>query len=131
MMKSLAFFLQIPFSRRQHKARAGRDDVTRERFIAALAADDVEMLAAGILWDKLVEVAVVPDFRPEPEDDFTYLYGLADEDLDEDIIMGLLNELELPLPSIKTVGGIGPIKSPRLLMSLVGAARRAANGSKN
>ncbi|HET9638266.1 MAG TPA: hypothetical protein VFP12_03585 [Allosphingosinicella sp.] len=118
-MKTLAFLVQLPFSWRQHKVRARRNDMTRERFVAALATNDAEELAAGILWDKLAEVAVIPDFRPDPDDDFLYLYGLADEDLDEDIILEILTSLGLKPPSPFELQRVGRISSPRDFVKLV------------
>lgn len=119
MMKALTFLVQLPFSWRQHKARAHRDDMTRERFVAALATNDAEELAAGILWDKLIESAVVSDFRPYPEDDFLYLYGLADEDLDEDIILEIFSSLGRKPPNPSELQIVGPVSSPRDVIKLV------------
>jgi hypothetical protein len=119
MMRTLAILVQLPFSWRQLKVRARRNDMTRERFVAALATNDAEELAAGILWDKLTEVAVIPDFRPDPDDDFLYLYGLADEDLDEDIILEILTLLGLKPPSPSELQTVGQISSPRDFIRLV------------
>lgn len=118
-MNILDFLVQLPFSWRQQHANGLRSDMTRERFIATLAINEVEERAASLLWEKLVEVSVVPDFKPCPDDDLLRLYGLAEEDLDEDIIMSIFETLGLDLPSPATLERIGKITSPKLLISLL------------
>ena len=122
-MKSLRFIAQLPFSRRQGQALQGRDGVTREHFISELALDEVEASAADLLWDKLVQAAVVTDFRPKPDDNFLYLYGLADEDLDDDLIFEILSNLNLPLPSSSALSLVGNIDTPQDFMKLVRLVR--------
>lgn len=118
-MNALDFVVQFPFSWRQSRARALREDMTRDRFIHGLGSDELERQAAGMLWDKLIAVAVVPDFRPFPDDNFLYMYGLADEDLDEDIILAILTSLGRILPSPAVIRNIGPIASPKEFVQLV------------
>jgi hypothetical protein len=119
IMRPLDFVVQLPFSWRQRRARALRDEMTRERFVAELASGDAEELAARLLWDKLVDIAVVPDFRPSPDDNFLYIYGLADEDLDDDLILRILTTLKRNPPPPPLVRRIGPISSPRDFMKLM------------
>lgn len=127
-MRALDFVIQLPFSWRQRQARRLRDDITREQFIAALAQDDFEARAAALLWDKLVEAAMIEDFRPLPDDDFLRLYGLAEEDLDEDIILEILIGLGIGVPPPGVAGEAGPIGSPRDLLRLVRLARSNTAG---
>ncbi|HLL30426.1 MAG TPA: hypothetical protein VK403_05470 [Allosphingosinicella sp.] len=117
-MNAIDFVVQLPFSWRQQRVQAQRNSVSRERFIAALANNEIEVRAAGHLWDKLREIAVVRDFRPCPEDDFLHLYGLADEDLDEDVILAILTVMEREPPSPAALQRIGKIRSPREFMQL-------------
>jgi hypothetical protein len=118
-MKALRFIAQLPFSRRQRHALQSRDGVTRDHFVSELAADDIEASAAGLLWDKLVQAAVISDFRPMTDDNFLHLYGLADEDLDDDLISEILIKLNLPLPSATDLSLIGNIDTPKDFMKLV------------
>ena len=91
----------------------------RDRFVDALASDELERQAAGLLWDKLIEIAIVPDFRPSPDDNFLHIYGLADEDLDEDVILAILKSLKRVPPAEAVMTEIGPITSPQQFMQLV------------
>lgn len=128
---SLIEILDFPFRSRQRKALRDRSSVSRDSFAAAIAEDGFEREAAFHLWDILVAESLIDNFRPLPDDDFHYMYGLAEEDLDEDVIMRLLSEFKLPLPSPKLVERIGPINSPRLLMSLIREIQSEAKESKD
>jgi hypothetical protein len=115
----LDFLLQLPFSWRQRRAVASRTAMTRECFVAELATDPVEEKAAALLWDKLIEVSVVPELRPYPDDDLLRLYGLADEDLDDDIIVDVFQRIGIPLPPTAIVTNAGHITTPRKIIQLV------------
>jgi hypothetical protein len=118
-MSAIDFLVQLPFSWRQRCVRAVREDMNRQQFVAALAENDLEERAAALLWEKLVEAAVVADFRPSPDDDLLRVYGLADEDLDEDIILAILIELEIGVPCPPVLERVGEIKTPRDVIQLV------------
>jgi hypothetical protein len=111
--------LEFPFRGRQKRARRCRDDVTKETFIQALVLDEGSKEAASLLWDLLVDSAVIPDFRPLPDDKLLWLYGLADEDLDEDIILRIFNELKITPPSSQITEAVGEIRTPRDILRLV------------
>jgi hypothetical protein len=122
-VNQLLDLVQFPFRRRQKAARKERDGVTRKGFVEQLAAAPAEKRAAGLLWDLLVEAAVVDDFRPLPDDGLLELYGLAEEELDEDLILPILQAMELPPPCPATLSEIGEVKTPRDVMRLIRAAR--------
>jgi len=121
-MPALLDILNFPWRRRQKLARKNRNGVTKEDFVAALAADPEERRAASLLWDLLVEAAVIEDFRPLPDDDFLRLYGLAEEDLEEDIILKVLEAAARAVPPPATVRELGEISTPARLLALVRAA---------
>jgi len=77
------------------------------------------MNAASRLWDLLVDAAVIEDFRPMPDDHFHWLYGLAEEDLDDDIILRLIDEMKIHRPEPKSVEDLVEISSPRDLIRLL------------
>lgn len=126
-MGALDFVVQLPFSWRQSRARAVREDMTQHKFVSALASDDLEERAAGLLWEKLVEAAVISDFRPKPDDNFLRIYGLAEEDLDEDIVMAILIQLGFGVPRPAVIEQAGEIASPREFMQLVRLTRSATH----
>jgi hypothetical protein len=104
---------------RQRRAVASRASITREGFIAELAAEPVEEEAAALLWDKLVEIVIVPGLSPWPDDEFLWLYGLAEEDLDEDIVVDIFQRLGIDLPTSDVVQRVGAITTPRHFIQLV------------
>jgi hypothetical protein len=124
-MNTIDFVVQLPFSWRQRRAVGLRADMTRERFIAALAVNELEERAAGLLWDKLLEVAIVPAFKPHPNDNFLKMYGLADEDLDEDVIIAIFKSLGLELPSSATLQNVGKVDSPSQFILLLRLSRKS------
>lgn len=109
---------QFPFRHRQKAALSERRNVTKAAFVGQLAQSDLERRAAGKLWDLLVDAAVVEDFRPLPDDDFLRLYGLADEDLDDDIIFSILQSVGLT-PSSEVITAAGVMRSPKDFIRLV------------
>src|SRR5688572_24881227 len=115
--------VQFPFRRRQKAARKERHEVTRIDFVDQLAATPAERQAADLLWDLLVETAVVEDFRPLPDDSLPKLYGLAEEDLDEDVILSIVQAMNLSPPSPASLHEIGTMETPRDVMRLIRAAR--------
>lgn len=127
-MITFADILQFPIRGRQRRAREQREDITREEFVAALAQDDFEARAADLLWDKLVEAAMIKDFRPLPDDHFLRLYGLTEEDLDEDIILEILVALGISVPPPELAREAGPIETPRDLLRLVRLAQNKRLG---
>lgn len=111
--------LQFPIRGRQKRARRDREGVTKEAFVSALGQHDQTKKAASLLWDLLAEAAVVPDFRPLPDDKLRWMYGLAEEDLDEDIILRIFQELKLTVPSADAIEATGEIRTPRDVIKLV------------
>jgi hypothetical protein len=117
-MRLLSNILQLPFPRRQKKAMETRSGIKREDFTNQLAQTDLEYKAASWLWDHLRKEATVDDFRPMPDDDLEYLYGIAEEELDIDLLSNLAHKLDLRLPTSDEVASYGPVRRPRDVINL-------------
>lgn len=124
MMGVFLSIVQFPFRQRQRRARAQRGWVTSDVFCQALGIRPDERPIAESIWDLLVEAAVIDDFRPLPDDSFLHMYGLAEEDLDEDIILKLLTRFGLAPPKDHVVDEVGEIASPIELMQLIRIANQ-------
>jgi hypothetical protein len=77
-------FLQARFYSRQQKLMRLRGEVTAQSFLAMFTGKR-ERMVARMVWDHLRREAVVPDFRPHPDDRLLTVYGIAEEELDERI----------------------------------------------
>ena len=75
------------------------------------------------LWSLLREIAVLPDFRPLPSDDLLYLYGLSEEEVDEEVVCRLVVELDLILPPEEVIKKVGKIGTPRDVLRLLRLTR--------
>lgn len=93
--------LQFPFRQRQKLALKARQEVSKCDFIAGVSGTDLEKRAAGLLWYLLVNAAMIDDFRLLPDDSLYHMYGLAEDDLDEDIILFIIRELGLRYPTLQ------------------------------
>jgi hypothetical protein len=111
-MAGLKFLLELPLVLRQRRLSSERPQMTRDQFVRETASTELGKLAAAQLWDKLSALKVHGAFTPHPSDSLLNVYGLAEEDLDVDIIMGILKKLSCAVPDQVTVDAIGAINTP-------------------
>jgi hypothetical protein len=114
----------LPFSYRQRKLARGRDRIDKLEFIRRILAGGGDEQAGALLWDVLVSDWVVEGFTPYPEDSLGGVYGLAEEDLDEDLILRILREERIPVPGRHFVQSFGVIDSPLRLAQFVSECRK-------
>lgn len=124
-MSFITDLLHFPFKGRQEKACQDRSGLTKRDFVTSLVNSQEDESAANLLWDFLVDAAVVKNFIPHPDDNFLWMYGLAEEDLDEDIILEILKRLGIDPPTPGIVDEVGEVTSPKELMRLVRLSREA------
>jgi hypothetical protein len=82
--------LQWPLYKRQRALAANRPVLTKNDFVGQISTTAIGRAAAELLWEELEALKVVDEFHPDPLDDLLKVYGLADEDLDEDIILAII-----------------------------------------
>lgn len=99
----------LPFSLRQRKLIHTRKAMSREEFIESIVNKGGDGEAASMLWEAIFSSRVIDGFTPYPDDSLGHLFGIAEEDLDEDIIMRIFHELNIPLPNTSFVKSFGPI----------------------
>lgn len=109
-MNILKFILEMPFSARQRRIALERKPITEEEFVSIAAKTEIGRRASIILWNKINEIKVVNELTPYPEDCILYIYGLSEEDLDEDIILYIIKEMKLNIPTSEVINKVGKIE---------------------
>jgi hypothetical protein len=92
-MVGLKALFELPLVLRQRRLASGRARMTKEEFVCETASTELRELAAAIVWDKLSGLKAYGEFSPYPSDSLLNVFGLAEEDLDVDIIMDILKRL--------------------------------------
>lgn len=105
-------FLTWPLRRRQRQLAAARPSLGEAGFCEAIVSAGGDALAAPRIRSRLMVLREDPDFTPYPEDSLLKVFGLAEEDLDEDLILALLEELGLKPPDPPRVLAFGEIDTP-------------------
>lgn len=118
-MESLKSLFEMPFSARQRRLAASRPPLSKDDFIAKIASDDRGRGAAALLWDKLNAAKVREELSPYPDDDLLRVYGLADEDLDEDIILAIIRDVGVPVPDREMLASFGQVSTPSDIVRLI------------
>jgi len=81
-----------PFHARQKRILKERGGYVKSDFISFFQGVGVDAGISESVWNALIDVATVKDFRPMPEDRLGWVYGLSEEDLDEDIVLEILKK---------------------------------------
>lgn len=110
-MSALDFIFQLPFSWRQRRAMETRTAITRDAFVNAAARTPFEAEVAAEVWQRLRHEAVTDDFRPLPSDNLGELYGIAEEELDEDLILSLISQFGVRVPHQNVIDAFGPVET--------------------
>jgi len=72
-----------------------------------------------MLWEKLLEVRADDQFSPYPDDDLLQVFGLAEEDLDEDVILEIITLTGSAVPSRDMLAKFGPVNTPADIIKLI------------
>ena len=121
----LRYILTLPWSERQRRLAAARPQMAREQFVNYAGTTELGRRAAGLLWDKLQARRVWYTFTPHPDDDLEDVFGLAEEELDEDAILDILKSLQVPIPNDYEIAMIGNVDTPRDIIRLIEASDAA------
>ena len=95
----------------------------------------VRTISGGPLNDRKLAIACVKSAArfvsravPYPDDSSEHVYGLVDEDVDEDLVLRFLTECELPIPDRDFTEQFGVVDSPRRIVQFLNACRRRGEG---
>lgn len=115
-----------PHFGRQRRLVAKREAYSKTEFIDFFRERGVKEAIADATWTALVQAAVVSDFKPLPDDNLLEVFGLADDDLDEDIVLQLLQDTSAAIPTPAELSVLPPIETVSDLVQLI--ARQSAAG---
>ena len=109
----IRFPLGLPFSYRQRTLAASRPPMSKDKFISSIVAEGGDGLAADKIWNALASARVIDEFTPYPGDSLGRVYGIAEEELDQDLIARVFMDLELASPDREVTNQFGVIDSPQ------------------
>ncbi|MFC0132351.1 hypothetical protein [Massilia eurypsychrophila] len=92
-------------------------------FVRRIVAAGGDEEAAWLVHAELAGWINVAGFSPYPEDKLDWVYGIAEEELDEDLILEMLRKLKIKLPTSEALLALGPINTPIEIAHLVRRAR--------
>lgn len=81
-------------------------------FVQRITAEGGDRNAACLIRKRLLDWIYVSGFTPYPEDELSQIYGIAEEELDEDLILGILRHLKLNPPTAEALRALGTINTP-------------------
>jgi hypothetical protein len=122
-MYQIRKLLGLPFSYRQRRLGRERKPLDEAAFVHEITGDDGDHAAAILLWKRLQGWVYAENFAPYPSDDLEKVFGIAEEELDEDLILSILQELSVPPPSDEALSRFGRINTPLRVAQLVGRCR--------
>jgi hypothetical protein len=122
-VKIMRSILALPFNVRQMRLKETRLPLTQEEFVKQVLSKGGDQEAALIVFQRLKDWIYVKGFSPYPEDNLVQVYGIAEEELDEDLILDLLHQLEIRVPTETKVLEFGRIDTPLKVAQFVSLAR--------
>lgn len=120
-------FLALPFSARQSALAKKRTAISHSDFVSLITRSGGDAGAADLIHSKLQDWIYHNSFTPHPDDSLSAVFGIAEEELDEDIIMDVLATLGLSAPPQQEVTAFGPIDTATRVAQFVALARTANN----
>jgi hypothetical protein len=126
MKHTLEAFFGLPFSWRQKRLTRSRVSLTEPEFVQSITEQGGDDAAASSLWKRLNEAKHVAEFTPYPSDDLGVVFGIAEEERDQDLILDMLNELGIRIPTAAQLSAFGPVDTPLRVAQLVASCRRSA-----
>lgn len=92
-------------------------------FVQRIGAEGGDEQAGCLIYTKLLDWIYVTGFTPYPEDNLCHIYGIAEEERDEDMILEILQHLKMKPPSTEALGVFGAVDTPIQIARLVRQVR--------
>lgn len=92
-------------------------------FVQKIGAMGGDEEAAWLIRTRLLDWIYFAGFTPYPEDKLSQIYGIAEEELDEDLILGIFRHLKIEPPTAEALRAFGPINTPIQIAQLVRQVR--------
>lgn len=130
LLKGLQNLLALPISLRQLRLARSRQALCEVEFVQQIADCGGDIDAAKILWRELKDWTCVDGFTAYPGDSLGSVFGMAEEELDEDLVLGILNELNIAIPSQEFVSAFGVVDTPLQVATFVARCRQLGSEGK-
>ncbi|MGE5833238.1 MAG: hypothetical protein ACM4AI_02040 [Acidobacteriota bacterium] len=125
MSKGLTNFLfRLPFSLRQRHLARDRKALTETEFVRRIMDQGGDPDAAISAWGRLRDWGYEEGFTPYPEDSLGSVFGITEEEKDEDLVLSILKELDVPVPSQETINGFGKVETLLQIAKFVAFCRK-------
>jgi hypothetical protein len=102
-----------------------RATLTESEFVQLIVQQGGDALAGAEIWSRLKDWTYVDEFTPYPSDSLGSIFGIREEELDEDLVLDVIRELNVTTPSAKFLSDFGAIDTPIRLAQLVAHCRSA------
>lgn len=119
--------LAFPFSYRQKSLSKTRPPLSKSAFVFSIGQHGGDLEAAEIIYTKLQDWVYHEEFTPYPDDSLGSVFGIAEEELDEDLILDIFRRLGISTPSEEEVVTFGAIDTAADVSRLVALARRSTS----
>lgn len=113
----------MPFSKRQQALLESRPRMEAAVFVSQIGAAGGDIEAATMIYAHLLAWNFVDGFTPYPDDALDHVYGIVEEELEEDIILHILETLGVAVPSQMMLSNFGPANTPVRIAQLIQQAR--------
>jgi hypothetical protein len=118
--------LALPFSLRQKRLARSRRPPTEMEFVQQIGDEGGDRDAALSVWRRLTTWGYIDGFTPYPTDSLSNVFGIAEEELEVDILQGILTELGAPMPTQELCDRFGPIDTPLQVARFIALCRKSA-----
>lgn len=118
--------LFFPWAARQRRLAASRPALSQDEFVTRIQERGGDSEAASLIWTHLHEWGLEESFTPYPTDDLLSVFGIAEDELDTDLIAAILTRFDLPLPTTELLKEFGDVGTPLQVARLVSEMRRRA-----
>jgi hypothetical protein len=120
--------LGLPFSWRQRRLAKHRRALKQSEFVQQITSQGGDGPTAESLWERLKDCIYTDAFTPYPTDDLQAIFGITDEELDEDLVLAILREEKVSIPTEEILSDFGPTWTPLQVALLVKRCRRVDAG---
>lgn len=121
--------LTLPFSLRQQRLARERAALSGEDFVRKVVEGGGDPEAARQFHERLKDWICADGFTPYPEDDLGRVFGMAEEELDEDFLLGVFTEIGVVPPDRAQMARFGRVDTPLAAARLVSLARNRPSKS--
>jgi hypothetical protein len=111
--------IEGPFRGRQLKLMSSRKNYSQQQFTDYFISLDVTNNLSNIVWNELRAESSIDNFKPSPDDNIVFVFGLYEEDFEE-FLVNLADRCDKKLPSeseLKNMAAINTVQDLIIFLS--------------